>query len=258
MAGEGELLRIAAEAADAAGVVLGERFGRPDPRVRAKTTPTDLVSEADHAAEDVIRGLLAQRRPGDGVLGEETGEHPGCSGLRWIIDPLDGTVNFLFGIPHWAVSVACEDAAGAVAGVVRDPLRDETFAASRQGPATLNGEPIAGSDAGVLDTSLVATGFSYDAAVRARQAEVAGQVLPVVRDLRRFGSAALDLAWTASGRYDAFYERGLERWDRIAGALICERAGLSLRELVPAGGMPGGLVAAPPALIADLESLVAG
>jgi myo-inositol-1(or 4)-monophosphatase len=258
MAPEGELLRIAAEAADAAGAILAERFGRPDPRVRAKTTPTDLVSEADHAAEDVIRGLLAKRRPADGVLGEEGGEHPGHSGLRWVIDPLDGTVNFLFGIPHWAVSVACEDAAGTLAGVVRDPLRDETFAAGRQGPASLNGEPIAGSDGAGLDTSLVATGFSYDATVRARQAEVAGQVLPLVRDLRRFGSAALDLAWTACGRYDAFYERGLKRWDRIAGALICQRAGLLLRELAPADGMPGGLVAAPPALIADLEALVAG
>jgi myo-inositol-1(or 4)-monophosphatase len=258
MAREGELLGIAADAADAAGAVLAERFGRPDPRVRAKTTPTDLVSDADHAAEDVIRGLLAQRRPHDGMLGEETGEHPGHSGLRWVIDPLDGTVNFLFGIPHWAVSVACEDAAGARVGVVRDPLRDETFAATREGPATLNGEPIAGSDGARLDTSLVATGFSYDATVRARQAEVAGRVLPAVRDLRRFGSAALDLAWTACGRYDAFYERGLKRWDGIAGALICRRAGLAVRELAPAGGMPGGLVAAPSALIAQMQALVAG
>jgi len=258
MASQGELLRIAADAADAAGVLLRDRFGRPDPDVRAKTTPTDLVSEADHAAEDAIRGLLADRRPGDGVLGEETGDHPGHSGLRWVIDPLDGTVNFLFGIPHWAVSVACEDPGGTVAGVVRDPLRDETFAASRDGPATLNGEPIAPSGGDGLATSLVATGFSYDATVRARQAEVAGRVLPAVRDLRRFGSAALDLAWTACGRYDAFYERGLKRWDRIAGALICQRAGLALRELPAAAGIPAGLLAAPEALAEDLEALVAG
>jgi myo-inositol-1(or 4)-monophosphatase len=256
MAHPGELLRIAAEAAGAAGTVLGERFGRPDPDVRSKTTPTDLVSEADHAAEEVIRGVLSDRRPEDGMLGEETGERSGRSGLRWVIDPLDGTVNFLFGIPHWAVSVACEDAEGAIAGVVADPLRGETFGATRDGPATLNGEPISGSDGVTLDTSLVATGYSYDAGVRARQAEVAGRVLPAVRDLRRFGSAALDLAWTACGRYDAYYERDLKRWDRIAGALICRRAGVALRELPAAAGMPAGLVAAPPALIAGLEALV--
>ena len=256
MAHPGELLRIAAEAAGAAGTVLGECFGRPDPDVRSKTTPTDLVSEADYAAEEVIRGVLSDRRPEDGMLGEETGERSGRSGLRWVIDPLDGTVNFLFGIPHWAVSVACEDAEGAIAGVVADPLRGETFGATRDGPATLNGEPISGSDGVTLDTSLVATGYSYDASVRARQAEVAGRVLPAVRDLRRFGSAALDLAWTACGRYDAYYERDLKRWDRIAGALICRRAGVALRDLPAGAGMPPGLVAAPPALIAGLEALV--
>lgn len=256
MAQPGELLRIAAEAANAAGTVLGERFGRPDPAVRSKTTPTDLVSEADHASEEVIRGVVADRRPQDGMLGEETGERPGRSGLRWIIDPLDGTVNFLFGIPHWAVSVACEDAEGAVAGVVSDPLRGETFCATRDGPATLNGKPITGSEGESLDSSLVATGFSYDAGVRARQAGVAGRVLPAVRDLRRCGSAALDLAWTACGRYDAYFERDLKRWDRSAGALICQRAGLTLRELPANPGMPAGLVAAPPALIGELEALV--
>jgi myo-inositol-1(or 4)-monophosphatase len=255
---EGKLLGIAAEAAHAAGAALAERFGRPDSQVRSKTTPTDLVSEADHAAEEVIRGVLADRRPEDGMLGEETGEQPGRSGLRWVVDPLDGTINFLFGIPHWAVSVACEDAEGTLAGVVTDPLRGETFAATRNGPATLDGEPISGSDDRALDASLVATGFSYDATVRARQAEVAGRVLPAVRDLRRCGSAALDLAWTACGRYDAYYERDLKRWDRIAGALICRRAGLALRELAAGPGMPAGLIAAPPALVADLEALVGG
>jgi myo-inositol-1(or 4)-monophosphatase len=258
VAREGELLAIAAEAAQAAGAVLGERFGRPDPHVRSKTTPTDLVSEADHAAEEVIRGVLAERRPDDGMLGEETGEQAGRSGLRWVIDPLDGTINFLFGIPHWAVSVACEDAEGTVAGVVADPLRGETFGATRDGPATLDGEPISGSDGRALDTSLVATGFSYDATVRARQAEAAGRVLPAVRDLRRCGSAALDLAWTACGRYDAYYERDLKPWDRIAGALICRRAGVALRELAAGAGLPAGLVAAPPALVDDLEALVRG
>ena len=256
MAHEDELLAVAREAAGTAGGLLVERFGGPGAGIRAKSTPTDLVSEADHAAEEAIRGVLAARRPEDGVLGEEHGERAGTSGVRWVIDPLDGTVNFLFGIPHWAVSVACEDSGGTVAGIIHDPLRQETFSASRDGPATLNGEPMRAPTTTDLATALVATGFSYDAGVRAEQARVASLVLPRARDLRRLGSAALDLAWTACGRYDAFYERALNPWDRAAGALICLRAGLELRELAAAGPLPAGLLAAPPALAGELAALV--
>jgi myo-inositol-1(or 4)-monophosphatase len=252
-----DLLAVAGEAARVAGALLGDRFGGPRTRVRSKTTPTDLVSDADHAAEDAIRAVLARRRPDDAVLAEEGGGEAGTSGLRWVVDPLDGTVNFLFGVPQWAISIACEDDAGTVAGLILDPLRDETFAAVRGGPATLNGEPIAASEREDLATALVATGFSYDARVRAEQATVLGRLLPRVRDVRRFGSAALDLAWTATGRHDAFFERGLKPWDRAAGELICAAAGLRTRELPSRDSLPGGLLVAPAALLGPLEALVA-
>jgi len=252
-----ELLSIAEDAARAAGAVLLERFGGPRREVRSKSTPTDLVSEADIEAERALRGVLAARRPDDAVLGEEGGDRgAGTSGVRWIVDPLDGTVNFLFGIPQWAVSVACADGDGLLAGVVLDPLRDEVFAATRDGPATRDGEPVEASSRGDLATAMVGTGFAYDAEVRAAQAEVAARVLPRVRDLRRMGSAALDLAWTACGRYDAYYERGLQPWDRAAGELLCARAGLELRELPAHGALPAGLLVAPATLAGPLHELV--
>lgn len=252
-----ELLEVAEVAARTAAAVLLGRFGGPDVDVRAKTTPTDLVSEADVAAERALREALAVRRPDDAVLGEEGGDRGGGSGLRWVVDPLDGTVNFLFGIPHWCVSVACEDLVeGTLVGVVHDPLRGETFAAHRDGPATLDGEPIASSRRDDVATAMVATGFHYDAQVRAMQGRVAADLLPRVRDIRRLGSAALDLAWTACGRYDAYYERGLNPWDRAAGALLCERAGLALRELPAAGVLPDGLLVSPPALLEPLADMV--
>src|SRR5205807_406487 len=205
-------------------------------RIRTKTTPTDLVSDADIAAESTIRSVLAERRPGDAILGEEGGA-TGEGELRWLVDPLDGTVNFLFGIPAFAVSVACEDSSGVVAGVVLDPTREERFAATRSGESTLNGSPIRGSEREDLETAMVATGFAYDSELRARQAEVVARVLPRVRDIRRVGAAALDLAWCACGRYDAYYERGLKPWDLAAGGLIASRAGLELRKLAGGDGV---------------------
>ncbi len=253
----GELLAIADEAARAAGEVLLASFGGPRRDVRSKSTPTDLVSESDLEAERALRRVLAEHRPQDRVLGEEGGDRGGgTSGVRWIVDPLDGTVNFLFGIPQWCVSVACEDEDGPLAGIVLDPLRGELFAATRDGEATRDGQPVRASTRQELATAMVGTGFSYDSESRAAQAEVAARVLPAVRDLRRMGSAALDLAYAACGRYDAFYERGLQPWDRAAGELICERAGLELRELEARGALADGLLAAPPALIDPLFELV--
>jgi myo-inositol-1(or 4)-monophosphatase len=256
---EAELLEVAREAARAAGEVLVPWFSRTAERVGTKTTPTDLVSEADLRAEERIRAVLAARRPGDGVLGEEGGESAGTgeSGVRWVVDPLDGTVNFLFGYPQWSVSVACEDAQGAIAGVVYDPLREEEFAATRSGPALLDGTAIVRpARHGGLALALVATGFAYDAGARARQAQVLARVLPAVRDVRRGGSAALDLAWTASGRCDAYFERGVKHWDSAAGALVCARAGLELHTLPADDEDAEGLLAAPPALAGELLALV--
>ncbi len=255
-----ELCMLAEDIARDAGALLRERFHGPAGPLRAKSSPTDLVSEADLAAERLIRERLAAARPHDAVLGEEGGDRGPAAGgageLRWVVDPLDGTINFLFGIPQWAVSIACDDAQGTLAGVVHDPLRGEMFAAVRGGPPTLDGAPVEASTRDDLAVAMVATGFAYDADVRAAQAEVAARVLPRVRDLRRMGSAALDLAWTACGRYDAYYERGLKRWDLAAGALLCTCAGLSVRPLSPAGGLPDGLLVAPAALAEALYGMV--
>jgi myo-inositol-1(or 4)-monophosphatase len=254
---EVELLDVARLAAAAAADELRLRFGHSQDGVRAKSSPTDLVSEADLAAEASIRRVLADRRPDDAILGEEGGE-TGEGELRWLIDPLDGTTNFLFGVPQFAVSVACEDADGGLVGVVLDPVRDECFSATRSGRSQLNGAPIAASDRDQLATALVATGFGYDAGVRARQATVLSRVLPNVRDIRRAGSAALDLSWCACGRYDAYFERGVKPWDHAAGGLIASRAGLELRRLATDGDDPAGVLAAPAALVDELLALVIG
>jgi myo-inositol-1(or 4)-monophosphatase len=255
-----ELCGLAAELARAAAPELRQRFHAPGEAVRAKSSPTDLVGEADLAAEQTIHRLLRERRPQDDILAEEGGASPARegagSGLRWIVDPLDGTINYLFGIPQWSVSVACADEHGTVAGVIHDPLRDETFSAARDEPATLNGQRVSASERDDLATAMVATGFGYESAVRARQAEVVARVLPRVRDVRRMGSAALDLAWTSCGRFDAFYERGLQPWDAAAGSLICERAGLVVRRLEADGDLPGGLLAAPVAIADPLFQMV--
>ncbi len=267
---EAELLGVGREAAAAAARELRQRFGRHE-GVRAKSTPTDLVSDADLAAESAIRSVLSSQRPEDAILGEEGGATSGGDGpvlgdrsdggldeqLRWIIDPLDGTVNFLFGIPLFAVSVACEDSSGTVAGVVLDPVHDECFEATRSGSVMLNGEELEIPErATQLSYAMVATGFDYNAAVRARQSSVVSRVLPRARDIRRAGAAALDLCWCACGRYDAYYERGVKTWDLAAGALAAERAGLVVRELPQDGEDPAGVVVAPPALIDELYELV--
>ncbi len=259
-AGPAALLELAVEAARRAGALLAERFesGR-EPAIGAKSTPTDLVSEADLAAQRAIVQLIGERRGEDGFLGEEEGaDRPGTSGLRWVVDPLDGTINFLFGIPQWCVSVAVADETGPLVGAIYDPNRDELFTAVRGGAPFCNGEAIAASGRSDLATAMVATGFAYDADVRAAQAQVLTRVIPRVRDVRRFGSAALDLAWTAAGRYDAYYERTVKPWDIAAGTLICEAAGLQVADLPEHPDLPWGILVAHPAAVAPLLALVGG
>ena len=284
MSGPSELAELAQEAARGAGELLLERVSRgAEAEVRAKSTPTDLVSEADLASERAIRQLLRERRPEDGFVGEEGSSDPGTSGLSWVVDPLDGTINFLFGIPQWCVSVAVTDAAGTIAGAIYDPNRRELFSATRDGAARMltdGGERLLGAaDTGAastgadpagseatprhlgkveLSSAMVATGLSYSAEVRAAQARVLERVIPRVRDIRRFGSAALDLAWTALGRYDAYFERTVKQWDIAAGALICERAGLSVLELPVHENLPWGILAAPEELAGALLELAGG
>jgi len=245
------LLDVAVECARTAGALLLERFGSE--RVLAtKSTSTDLVSAADLAAEAAIRDILARRAPGDAIMGEEGDDTAGTSGRRWIVDPLDGTVNFLYGLPQWCVSVACEG----LVGVVFDPILDELFTATADGPAYLNGQILSPTAPADLGHALVATGFGYDADRRALQADVARQVLPLARDIRRGGSAALDLAWAAAGRLDAYYERGVNLWDIAAGELLCVRAGLAVQRLEPTADLPWGVLAAHPNITPDLHAIV--
>ncbi|HEV2975545.1 MAG TPA: inositol monophosphatase family protein [Solirubrobacteraceae bacterium] len=283
-ADEDGLLALAIEAARIAGELLAERARHGFERhVASKSTPTDLVSEADLASQRAIRELLRERRPDDGFVGEEEGEsEPGTSGLSWVVDPLDGTVNFLFDVPQWSVSIAvCDehcDGDATIAGVVYDANRDELFCATRSGAALMRsrergelvldrrpGEDVSrerrtGEDAApggeTLASAMVATGLSYDADVRRAQARVLERVIPRVRDIRRFGSAALDLCWTAAGRFDAYYERTVKQWDVAAGVLVCERAGLEIHELPAHEDLPWGILAAPPALAEPLLGLV--
>jgi fructose-1,6-bisphosphatase/inositol monophosphatase family enzyme len=202
----------------------------------------------------VIHRLLAEERPDDGIIGEEGARTASANGRIWIVDPLDGTVNFLYGMRAWAVSIALEDADGLAVGVVLNPVDDECFSAVRDEGAAMNGRRIHVTDCPSLEHAMVATGFSYEADQRARQAELLTRLLPRVRDIRRAGAAALDLAYVSCGRVDAFYERGLKRWDEAAGRLLVEEAGGVVSDL--RGEPHGVLAAATPALAALLEQVV--
>lgn len=244
---------MAQAAARAAAPELVERFARGAVNVTSKSTDTDLVSEADLAAERTIRALLARERPDDAIMGEEGDDTPGTTGLRWVVDPLDGTINYLYGHPQWCISVACEGRAG----VVFDPVRDELFAVAVGEAPTLNGAPLPpASTVKALDSALVATGFGYASDIRATQAAMVARLLPEVRDIRRAGGAALDLAWAAAGRLDAYYEHGVQPWDIAAGVLLCEGAGLRVEPLAGGAGLPRGILAAPAALTDELLVLV--
>jgi myo-inositol-1(or 4)-monophosphatase len=244
-----ELREIALRAAQAGAVELIARAGRPWSGVQHKSSAVDLVSDADHAAEAAITDVLDRARPHDGRIAEEGGERTGTSGVWWVIDPLDGTTNYLWGLPHWAVSVAACDEQGPIVGVVIDPSRNETYVAVRGGGAWCGTTHLRIGDPPPVSEALVGTGFNYSSAERAHQAQVLMQVLPHVRDIRRMGAAAIDLAWVATGRLNAFLERGLHVWDWAAAQIIVTEAGGVVRELTPTDDRPGGIVAAHPALV---------
>ena len=191
----------------------------------SKSTRTDLVSDADRDADRLVVARIRSAFPEDAIVSEEGGAVDGRSGRTWYIDPLDGTINYLYGIPHWSVSVACADGKGALAGAVFDPIRDELFTAARGRGAALGDRAINASGVADLGLALVATGFSYDSAERAAQAAVLSRVAGTVRDIRRAGSAALDLAWVAAGRVDAYFEVSRSPWDSAAGELLVREAG---------------------------------
>jgi myo-inositol-1(or 4)-monophosphatase len=251
-----ELLVLADECARQAAGVLLEHWGRPATGVRPKSGPNDLVSAADVAAEHAIRAVLVARRPGDGVLGEEEEEIPSTTGLTWVVDPLDGTANYLRRVPHWSVSVACEDREGPLVGLVYDPLRDECFTAARGGGASLNGAALVRSEVDEVAVAAVCGEFS---ARSAAQAGCAHRLVSAVGHVRNFGSVALDLAWAAAGRVDAAVNvRFPSPWDVRAGELLCREAGLTFERLADPSGDHDRLLAAPPALASELREIIVG
>jgi myo-inositol-1(or 4)-monophosphatase len=232
-----ELERWAVELAEgAAGLVRDGRTGAV--RVAAKSTATDLVTQVDRASERWLVEHIGRLRPEDGIMGEEGGERHGSSRVRWVVDPIDGTVNFVLGLPQFAVSVAAGIDGRPVAGAVANPLTGETFHAHLGGGAYLAGERLSGPRRVELSRAVVSTGFGYDAALRARQVAVLAPLLPAVGDVRRLGAASLDLCFVAAGRVDAYFEAGLNHWDHAAGGLIATEAGCvvsGLRGLPPSG-----------------------
>lgn len=246
---------IAREAGD---MLLDKRPDRPEV-IQTKSSPTDVVTALDRAAEELIRGRIRESRPHDSILGEEGGQSSGASRVRWIVDPVDGTVNFLYGLPEWSVSIAVEVDGEIAAGVVNVVPRGEVFAAERGAGAYLltTGERLSCNTGVPLAQALVATGFGYQPGRRAVQAQVLARVLPRVRDIRRAGSAASDLCSVAAGRVDAYYERGPQYWDYAAGGLIAVEAGARIGGLHGRPYSPELTICAAPGLFEELHDLLA-
>ena len=222
--GPTQLEQLAVQLAEgAAAVVRAGRTGAVE--VDAKSTATDLVTETDRVTERWLAERIRSVRPGDAILGEEGGDRGGSTGVRWVLDPIDGTVNFVLGLPQYAVSVAAEVDGEIVAGAVCNPATGETFRATRGGGAFLGRRRLTGPRPVPLDKAVIGTGFGYDAALRARQAKVLVPLLPSVADIRRLGAASLDLCFLAAGRLDGYFEVGLNVWDFAAGGLVATEAG---------------------------------
>jgi myo-inositol-1(or 4)-monophosphatase len=249
------LAELAAELATGAGDLI--RAHRHDHfAVDTKSTPTDVVTEVDRAAEAFIRSELARLRPDDAVLGEEAGRRTGSSGVRWFVDPIDGTVNFVLGLPQYAVSIAAEVDGRIVAGCVHNPVSRELFRATLGDGAFVGEQRLLGPRDVPLYGAVVGTGFGYDAAQRARQAAVVAALLPRIADIRRLGSAALDLCAVAAGRLDAYFEVGLNPWDWSAGALIAREAGCTVSGLHGREPSAQMIAVAGPALARQLFGLL--
>jgi myo-inositol-1(or 4)-monophosphatase len=244
--------RIAREAGE---MLLAKRPRRPEV-LATKSSPTDVVTELDRAAERLIRDRIREARPDDAVLGEEGGATSGGD-VRWIVDPIDGTVNFLYGLPEWSVSIAVEAAGQVVAGVVNVVPRGEVYTATLGGGAWLAGERLHCNTGVTLPQALIATGFGYAAGRRKVQAEVLTRVLPRVRDIRRCGSASADLCSVASGRVDGYYERGPQYWDYAAGGLVAAESGARIGGLHGRPYNPDMTVCAAPGLFEQLHDLLA-
>lgn len=251
-----ELLAVAEPLALEVASHLRTSLAGDGPAISTKSTPTDLVTELDRWSEQHITASLLAARPDDSVQGEEGAHVVGSSGVTWSVDPIDGTVNFVHGIPGFCVSIAALVGGQAVAGVVTSPLHGETFTATLGGGAHCNGAPIACASPASLDRAVVATGFGYDPVRRVRQAEVVAKVIGQIADVRRFGAAAIDLCWVACGRVDAYWEVGLNPWDHNAGALIAREAGATVTGLDQPEPSEHFTLAAAPEIWQDLQALL--
>jgi len=250
-------VRVATEAAE----VLAAAVDAERALVDTKSTSTDMVTEMDRASEALLVRRLLELCPQDGIVGEEGASHEGESGVVWVVDPLDGTTNYLYGYPFWNVSVGATLDGEPVAGAVVVPALGETFAGAVGVGSTRNGTPMRIAPPAPMATALVGTGFGYDPTQRAAQARALATFLDQVRDIRRGGAAAADLCSVACGRLDAYYEHGLFDWDRVAGTVIATEAGARvevLRSPIPGTGQPGDCtVAAHPARFDELLELLA-
>ena len=257
-----ELLDLAREIALEAGELAASRRREGVHIAATKTSQVDVVTDADREVEWLIRARIAAARPDDAILGEEAGGASGSSGLSWLVDPIDGTVNYLYGIPHYAISIAVVEGDpdpltwNALAGCVVNPATAEVFTAVRGQGARLGESPIRVNSAAPLALALVNTGFAYDERVRSQLGPVVAGLLPQVRDIRRMGTASLDLCMVASGRTDAYYERTLNPWDHAAGALIAREAGAVVKGFGPRAPSYDFILAAAPELAAQLEPLL--
>jgi len=247
-----ELLELAVRTAREAAELVARGRGTAAQSVDVKSSPVDLVTAVDKACEELVVERLLGARPDDGLLGEEGGERAGTTGVRWIVDPIDGTTNFVYGLPAYAVSIAAEVDGEVRAGVVLNVATGELYSAVLGGGAWLStpvqpeARPLAVSGPASLAQALVATGFGYRSEQRRAQGAVVAELLPQVRDIRRFGSAALDLCTVAAGRVDAYYELHLNPWDYAAGALVAAEAGAVVTGLPGRSfGQPLGIAAAP-------------
>jgi myo-inositol-1(or 4)-monophosphatase len=259
-----ELLALACATAREAGQMLADRSGRAVV-VGTKSSPTDVVTEMDQAAERLIRERITEQRPGDAILGEEGGQTGEGALVRWIVDPLDGTVNYLYDLPDWAVSIAAEVAGEIVAGAVCVPRRDVLHYASLGGGAwrvslaageAANPEQLTANTGVPLARALIATGFGYDPGRRVVQGQVVGAILPKVRDIRRTGACAIELCLLAAGQVDGFYERGVQYWDIAAGSLIAREAGAIVAGLAGKPASPAMTLGAGPGLFDELHDLL--
>lgn len=248
------LAHIAQVVAAAAAEQVRNRLGHAR-IVDTKTSPTDVVTQADIEVEALIRRELLEATPGAAISGEEEGSAVGTTSLRWIVDPIDGTINFLYNLPVMGVSIAAEVGGTVVAGAVADVVRGEVFSGSAGHGVECDGSLVTASAVNTLADSLVGTGFSYSAQDRRREGDVVARVLPETRDIRNFGSASLHLAWVAAGRLEAFYQRNLNEWDLAAGAFLATEAGARVE--YGSGENDGLLLAAAPGVFDQLRSLIA-